>query len=342
MSTVTAPPAKPPSSSWIKRTLSDRIVWIGLAVWVVFSAAIPYLAQGAIPFDQPMLAAMPYRTRVMIEIFGPVVAFIFMGVAYALTRRRFVDITTRAPERSVALRETLGVLSYGAIVLIGGVLVGRLAGSHRIGLHLAGSMFGMTDSVSPREVWAWSLYNFAFYAAIPYLWFRRRGYSREQLCLKSSNPLNDTIVILVILAIGPIFDLPGNPIWKLSGRQFAAGAVLAFVYSFLGTGLPVMIFLTSILVPRYRKLTGSTAATVVLGGFTYAAMHLSEYWTRYDTSAHAALSVVFIVLFFGGPGMVKAYLTLRTGNAWVHFWGYHVIWPHVTGDTPLFVKIFNL
>ena len=86
MSTVTAPPARPPSSSWIKRTLSDRIVWIGLAVWVVFSAAIPYLAQGAIPFDQPMLAAMPYRTRVMIEIFGPVVAFIFMGVAYALTR----------------------------------------------------------------------------------------------------------------------------------------------------------------------------------------------------------------------------------------------------------------
>jgi len=341
MSTATAPPAKPPSG-WIKRTLSDRIVWIGLAVWLVFSAAIPYLAQGAIPFDQPMLAAMPHQARVMIEIFGPVVAFIFMGVAYALTRRRFVDIAARAPGRSVALRETIGLLAYGAVVLIGGVFVGRLAGTHRIGLHLAGSMFGMTDSVSPREVWAWSLYNFAFYAAIPYLWFRRRGYSREQLCLKSNNPLNDTIVILVILAIGLIFDLPGNAIWKLSGRQFAAGAALAFVYSFLGTGLPVMIFLTSILVPRFLRLTGSTAAAVVLGGFTYAAMHLSEYWTRYDTPAHAALSVIFIVLFFGGPGMVKAYLTLRTGNAWVHFWGYHVIWPHVTGDTPLFVKIFNL
>jgi len=40
--------------------------------------------------------------------------------------------------------------------------------------------------------------------------------------------------------------------------------------------------------------------------------------------------------------MVKAYLTLRTGNAWVHLWGYHVIWPHVTGDTPIFVKIFGI
>jgi hypothetical protein len=341
MNTVTAPPAKP-SSRWIKQVLSDRIVWIGLAVWVLFSAAIPYLAQGAIPFDQPMLATQPYRVRVMIEIFGPIAAFIFIAVAYALTRRRFVDIAACAPERSLALAETLGLLAYGALVLIGGVFVGSLAGTHRLGLHLAGSMFGMTDSVTPGEVWAWTLYNFAFYAAVPYLFFRRRGYSREQLCLKSNNPINDTIVILVILALGLVFDLPGNAIWKLSGSQFAAGATLAFVFSFLGTGLPVMIFLTSILVPRYRKLTGSTAATVVLGGFTYAAMHLSEYWTRYDTPTHSALSVIFIVLFFGGPGMVKTYLTLRTGNAWVHLWGYHVIWPHVTGDTPLLVKIFNL
>ena len=341
MSTTITPPAKPPSH-WVKRMLSDRIVWIGLAVWVVFSAAIPYLAQGALPFNQPMLAALSYRVRVMIEIIGPIFAFIFIGVAYALTRRRLVDVAARAPERSVALRETLGLLAYGAAVLIGGVFVGHLAGTHRIGLHLAGSMFGLSDSVTPREVWAWTLYNFSFYAAIPYLWFRRRGYSREQLCLKSSNPLNDTIVILVVLALGLVVDLPGNAIWKLGGSQFAAGASLAFVYSFLGTGLPVMIFLTSILVPRYQKLTGSTAATVVLGGFTYAALHLSEYWTRYDSPAHVALSVIFIVLFFGGPGMVKAYLTLRTGNAWVHLWGYHVIWPHVTGDTPLFVKIFAI
>ena len=94
--------------------------------------------------------------------------------------------------------------------------------------------------------------------------------------------------------------------------------------------------------PRYHKLTGSTAATCVLSGFTYASLHLAEYWTRYDTPAHGALSVIFIVLLFGGPGMVKGYLTLRTGNAWVHLWGFHVFWPHVSGDTPLFVKIFAI
>jgi hypothetical protein len=331
-----------PPGNWLARILRDRTVQIGLAVWIGFAAAIPFLANGTIPFDQPMLAAMSYRTRVGIEIMGPVIAFIFMAITRALTRHRFVDLAARAPERAVALRETAGLLLYGAAVLIAGQFVGRLVGTHGIGLHLAGSMFGLTDTVTPREAYVWALYNFVFYAALPYWFFRRRGYSREALCLKSSNPRNDALVILVILALGLIADLPASVLWRLSSHQLALGAPLAFVISLFGTGLPIMIFLTSILVPRYQKLTGSTAATVVLGGFTYASLHLAEYWTRYDTPAHAALSVIFIVLFFGGPGLVKSYLTLRTGNAWVHLWGYHAIWPHVTGDTSIFVKIFGI
>jgi hypothetical protein len=39
------------------------------------------------------------------------------------------------------------------------------------------------------------------------------------------------------------------------------------------------------------------------------------------------------MLLFGGPGMVKSYLTQRTGNAWVHLWGFDAISPHVTDDT---------
>jgi hypothetical protein len=40
--------------------------------------------------------------------------------------------------------------------------------------------------------------------------------------------------------------------------------------------------------------------------------------------------------------MIKSYLTLRTGNAWVHLWAYHAIAPHVTSDTPIVVKIFGI
>jgi hypothetical protein len=109
-----------------------------------------------------------------------------------------------------------------------------------------------------------------------------------------------------------------------------------------GTGLPIMIFIYAILLPRFLKLTGSVAATVVLGGVTYATIHLLESWTIYDTLANGTLSVIFLMFQYFGPGMIKSVLTLRTGNAWVHLLAYHVIDPHVTVDTPNTVKIFKL
>lgn len=321
----------------------NRTVRVGLAAWILFAAAIPFLAHGSVPFDQPLIAQAPYAVRVWNEIFAPVFALMLLGVIYAVTRNRNVDVGTRAPERAIAMREAAGTLLYGAVVLIAGQFVGPLLGVHGLGLHLTGSMFGLSGKVTPHEVFIWSAYNFVFYALLPYWFFRWRGYSNESLCLRSANLRNDIALILTILGIGLSSELwPGNRIWQLTGHQLVLGGALAFLLSLFGTGLPIMIFMCSILIPRYKRITGSAAATVVLGGFTYAALHLSEDWTRYDTPAHAALSVVFIMLFFGGPGMVKSYLTQRTGNAWVHLWGFHAIWPHVTDDTPVFVKIFGL
>ncbi|MGH9774822.1 MAG: hypothetical protein ACRD50_07725 [Candidatus Acidiferrales bacterium] len=338
---MNATAASPAPRNWFIAALRQPVVLLGIAVWILFSVAIPFLAQGVFPFDQVMPKA-PYAVRVGSFILGPAISFIFIVVTGLVTRRRKLNIAGRAPNPGMAMRETLGLLAYGAAVLIAGQFVGHAVGTHGIGLHLAGSMFGLSDTVTPREAICWSLYNFVFYGLLPYWFFRRRGYSAEQLCLKSSNLLNDTLLVAIILAIGLAVDLPGAAIWRLNAHQLAAGAALAFVLSFFGTALPIMIFLTCILVPRYFRLTGSPAAACVLSGLTYASLHLAEYWTRYDSPAHAALSVVCIVLFFGGPGMVKGYLTLRTGNAWVHLWGFHVFWPHVSGDTPIFVKIFGL
>lgn len=126
--------------AWLRRLLCDKFVWLGLAVWAVFAAAIPFLAHGTIPFDQPWLASMHYSTRVALWITGPVFALTIIGVTFALTHHRAIEIGVRAPERSVALRETIGLLIYGALVLIAGLFLGRIIGRHRIGLHVAGSM----------------------------------------------------------------------------------------------------------------------------------------------------------------------------------------------------------
>jgi len=160
--------------------------------------------------------------------------------------------------------------------------------------------------------------------------------------LKSVNPRNYALVILVVLAMESAleFGLGGVPI--LSRHQLIIGATLSFVVHLLGTGLPIMIFIYSILMPRYARLTGTATTTVLLGAVSYAILHVTEYWTVYDSPSHGALSVIFVLLTFFWPGLIKSFLTVRTGNAWVHLWAYHAIAPHVTSDTGNIVKFFSI
>jgi hypothetical protein len=103
-----------------------------------------------------------------------------------------------------------------------------------------------------------------------------------------------------------------------------------------------MVLIYAILLPRYLKLTGSTISAVLLGGLTYAAMHLVEGWSAFDSPRDATLSLIFVLLQYLGPGMVKSVLTLRTGNAWVHALSYHIVAPHVIVDTPLMTEVFAI
>lgn len=322
---------------------AERSVWAALVLWFVSIAAIFPLSHGTLPFHRPILESVPVRAQALLQFLSPVPPLLLMSVTYLLTRKRNVpDMAARAPEAVMAAREIVALWAYAACVLVIGQILGRRLFGEGIGLHLNGSLFGATRMQTPREVWFWAIYNFVLYAATPYLIFRRRGYTPEALNLKSSNVKNDTIVIFVVLGLETALELTGKGGLGVTGHQFMLGGPLSFVVHLLGTGLPVMILIYSILLPRYLKLTGSRSTTVLLGALSYAALHVFEYWTVYDSAPHATLSVIFAVTTFFGPGLIKSYLTLRTGNAWVHLWAYHAIAPHVTSDTPIVVKIFGI
>ena len=322
---------------------SKRNIVIAVLVWVVFIVAIFPLSGGMLPFNRPLMARMSFRAQVAVQVFLPVFPLFLMGVTYLLTRRRAIpDLAARAPDAATAKRETLLLWAYGALVLAVGQILGRRLFGEGIGLHLNGSIFGPTRVETPAEVWTWAVYNFSLLAALPYVVFRGRGYSREQLNLKSTNLKNDVLVIFVVLVLESAFELSASGLFRLSGHQMVIGAILSFVAHLLGTGLPVMIFIYSILMPRYARLSGSLTITVLLGAVSYAALHIFEYWTVYDSPRHALLSLIFVVTTFIGPGLIKSYLTVRTGNAWVHLWAYHAIAPHVTSDTPVVVRIFGI
>ncbi len=158
-----------------------------------------------------------------------------IGLVALITRRRALpDLAARAPERGVALRETIALWLYGALVLLIGRFIGLHLFSESIAMHLNGSLVGATHVQSPVEVYTWAAYNATLIALVPYVVFRMRGYSNQQLNLTSPDSKSDVIVIAVVLAIGCFMDLTldGNFL-KLTHHQQIVGGLLSFFFASL-------------------------------------------------------------------------------------------------------------
>ena len=337
-------PVLPPTSSGLRAVFRHRGVLAAATLWVIAFLAVLWLADGRLPFERPAVAQFPFLVQLAAPSLTMIEIFVLMALVFLVTRRRVIpDMSARAPDRPIAIRETTGVLSYAALAQVGGWILGPALGFRPFSFHIAGTVFGCAVPPSPPELWTWALYNFLLFAVVPYLYFRRR-YSNTALNLRSSNRRNDALLILVVLTLESAFELAvfDQNMFRLSARQMWLGAPLAFVVYFIGTVLPTMVLIYAILLPRYLKITGSAISTVLLGGLTYAAMHIVEGWSAFDSPRDVALSLIFVLLQYFGPGMIKSVLTLRTGNAWVHALSYHIIAPHVIVDTPLVVKIFGI
>jgi hypothetical protein len=327
----------------IRSAVLSRSVQIAVILWLVANVAVLMLAGGFLPFDRPALAGMSFNQQVALPSLGLIEIFVLMAVVYVLTsRRKIPDLAARAPARSRAARETALLIGYAGMGQVGGWIVGPALGYPPFSFHIAGTVVGCSVPPSVGNLWTWAIYNFVVFAVLPYLWFRRR-YSATDLNLRSTNRRNDLLVIVVVGVIEGVVELETFPgFFKMSAHQMLIAVPLSFTVFMIGTVLPTMVLIQAILVPRYLKLTGSSATTVILGGLSYAAMHLVEGWSVFNTPRDTALSLIFVGLQYFGPGMIKTVMTLRTGNAWVHAIGYHAIAPHVLVDTPLIAKVFAI
>lgn len=331
----------------IRRRRVALSVVVTVGIWAFLTLAIFPLSQGSIPFQLKLFQdkGTPFLGQVFTFEGSLVLALVIIGVAYLVTRHRPVpDLAARAPAVAVARVETLAMVGYAIVAQIAGVFLGLSVSAYAISLHMPGTIYGLSGPYTPQAAIIWTIYNFVAYALLPFAYFRWRGYSLEQLNLRSNNLRADIVLICIVLAVEAAAELltVGDSIFSLSGSQLVYGAALTFVLNFFGTVLPIMIFIYCILLPRYLKLTNSVPLTIILGGLSYAALHLGDSWTNYGSVANGLLSVIIVLTQYFGPGMVKSVLTLRTGNAWVHAWAYHAIAPHVLIDTPTVVEIFQI
>lgn len=346
MSATQAPRTPTPDrqQSGMTRLLHQRSVQLTAAGWVIANLWVLIAAETRLPFDWPALGEREAVVHLVEVNLAMLQVLMLIAIVVVFTSRRDrPDLTARAPERSVAKKEAFFLLAYGAAGLGVGFLLARALGWHPFGLHLAGTLFGTHDHVQPAEALTWAAYNLIVYAVIPLAWFRRR-YSAEALNLRSSDRRKDAHLILAILVVETVYQvLVLEPeLLSLSASQLLLGGTLTFALFMSGAVLPAMVFIYAILVPRFLRITGSTASTVILGGLVYAALHIWDAWTVFTSPRTVGLSVIFLLFTYLGPGMVKTVLTIRTGNAWVHVWAYHAFAPHALHETPQMVKVFHI
>jgi len=314
---------------WLVR---QRAFYVAILLWLLLCGAGLLISRHTPSYRGLVVGSSRYLVLVVL----------MFGLVMLLTRKRPVrDLAERAPESSIARRETLAMWAYVAVVMVAGRLIGQHLFGEGIAMHLNGSLVGATRVQPPTEVYTWAAYNGILLALIPYLVFRMRGYSNQQLSLKSANLKSDLLVIIVVLAFSVGIDMMGPNIFQLTRHQQLVGGLMSFWFHLFGTDLPVMIVIYSILMPRYFKLFSPMTA-YLLGAVSYPTIHIFESGTRYDSITAAAMSLTFVYLLFIPAGLMKSFLTWRTGNAWVHVWAYHAISPHVTVDTRLIVSDFGI
>ncbi|MEM9203136.1 MAG: hypothetical protein AAGC53_15875 [Actinomycetota bacterium] len=268
-----------------------------------------------------------------VEEFTRIPAFVILAwMIFALTRTRALpNFAERAPDTERARFELLVVIAYAAAAM---VVLGFLG----ITYHPQEN----DPALSRSDLVWWAIVNPIVYGLIPYLWLRARGNSDRDLGLRGNNWRLDWKVLVVIGGIDMVLAITLRDYLDLEPGQMVTGSLLTLLLYGLGAGIPVVVLTQAVIAPRVYALTGSYISAGVACTAAYALFSMTDQGLIYDSAGHAVMAFLFISVVNFGPGLVKAMLTIRTGNAWAHFLAYHVVSFHIWGDAALIVEVFEL
>ena len=176
------------------------------------------------------------------------------------------------------------------------------------------------------------------------IWLYRRGFSLRKL-FSSFRWVRDTWIIVAYWALdffGPIIIGATDFLGGITTSQYAQGVPLGIFINTLGAGLPVVVMMHFILIPRLAVLFENKLTVIALGGLYYSLFSLFDQGVDYRTMGTALTSFTYIVMTQTLVGMGKATFTVVTGNPFIHFITLHVISARVPFDTRMYIDIFKL
>ena len=303
---------------------------IGL-VWLGFTAIFFGVQIGSTvvpPISEDALSSL------LLAYFPVLAICVFLLLFLTRNRAEFDWESLYRINRDRAVKEVSFAFVYLIMTQVGGGLF------FKVGLHFPGPYVYETGKFDLQDLTLWIVVNSVFYIFIPLHWLRRSGFDFGQF-MRALEWRRNIWILIAFWAIdffGPIIS--GTPFFSLTTEQYVVGVPMSILVNTFGAGLPVVILMHVILIPRLMLIYDSKLPVIATAGLFYAAFSLFDPGVDYSSLTMATLSVTYIVMTQVLVGMGKAAFTVVTGNPFIHFATLHVLSARIPFDTAMYAEMF--
>jgi hypothetical protein len=210
-----------------------------------------------------------------------------------------------------------------------------------VGLHFPGPHIYEAGRFDLQNVLLWALVNSVVYVVVPLFWLCRSGLDLSKF-VRTLQWRRNIWILIVFWALdffGPIIG--GVDFFSLTTEQYVVGVPLSILINTFGAGLPVVILMHVVLIPRLMLIYDSKLSVIAMAGLFYAVFSLFDPGVDYSSLNMTILSVSYIVMTQVLVGMGKATFTVVTANPFIHFATLHVLSARVPFDTAMYAEIFR-
>ena len=210
-----------------------------------------------------------------------------------------------------------------------------------VGLHFPGPHIYEVGRFDLQNVLLWALVNSVVYVVVPLVWLCRSGLDLSKF-VRTLQWRRNIWILIVFWALdffGPIIG--GVDFFSLTTEQYLVGVPLSILINTFGAGLPVVILMHVVLIPRLMLIYDSKLSVIAMAGLFYAVFSLFDPGVDYSSLNMTILSVSYIVMTQVLVGMGKATFTVVTANPFIHFATLHVLSARVPFDTAMYAEIFR-
>ena len=304
-----------------------------LAVVWLLVAGLFFMTESAAVATPPI--AMEAASSLLLMYFPVLVLTVFLLLFLTRRRESFDWASLYRVNRDRAAKEVLIAFAY---VLVTQLFLGAILS---IGLHFPGPFVFESGVFDWIDVVLWMLANTVVYVVLPFYWLRAQGFNLAEF-LASLQWRRNIWILAAFWALdffGPIIG--GLPFFSLTAQQYAVGVPASVLVNTFGAGLPVVILMHVVVIPRLMLMYESKLTVIAIAGLFYAVFSLFDPGVDYSTTEMSVLSVTYIVMTQMLVGMGKATFTVVTANPFIHFATLHVLSARIPFDTAMFAEIFR-